>query len=1346
MSVNERTVSVKLRLIAREYVAGGRQALGMDRQLMASQAALGEQAKKTSRDLDGLAASAERSGRRTGRGALLMVGGIAALGAAGGGLKVLPPLLAAAGTGLAALPVAATGAAAGIGVAVIATRNLSEAFGELDKASKVSPFAKLAPEARALVNTYAGLKPQLQEFQKGLQGRAFTGTSAGLTMLVTKTLPQVSGSLNKIADDWADLFAEIALSANQPEVIGMFNTITASADRFFDGVTARMRPTSAAIATLVTATDPVARAFGDELLGWIDRFNAKIMQAQQDGSLAEFFEAGAHAARELMSITESVFRITGMVIQEAARTNDATATAGQTLEQYIESGRAAEDVAGVVRTLTTAWEGLRDVLGPLGVMVRDALADPGVAATAEQLFGVLAAGATTVGALLGVLLALNDATGGVLLTVAGLALIGLKLKGAIDLATVSAARGAAALGAYGAAGARASTMMTGLIGTLGKVAGAFFALELAHQLVDGFQNSAANVDKLDASLKRLAESGEYAGELMRVFNAGWGDMGLQAEYALADDAVANFLRSAEKAVPIAGDLAEMLGAPTFSNSAKNFADLDAAIVRYAQSTGDLTGANKILTDVQGRTNLTWEQMRQLLPGAWAELENMQVKATSAGRAQQALAERTALLAAPIEEAVTAGRDLISVFEELNGGSLSFGKAELAAEKATREFQKSLKENGKSLDVHSQKGAANREALFGMVDAAAKAAQAKLDETGSIEKAAGVYDAYIGRLRTALAQQGLAPATIDAIIAKYAEMPASLEAAGQSVNTLNSRLRSIPKGTKFTFNGESVVDAYGNVIELAGGIKGLPVGKTFRWDGKSLVDGRGKVFDLKKAVQSLPASKTIDIRAVTGGAEARIQAIKDSLARLSGKTITIRARTEIPAGMSVRQLMNAQGGAYVPRQRGGATVAAAGGLLQPTIAPPGTRYQWAEPETGGELFLPRRGINVARGRALLDIAAQWYGMRMMPMRFGGFTAAASGLVNVAPREVAAPPARASRLDSAEAYLQARSAVNALNAALKENGRSFNAATKKGQENRSALFSGIRAAQDAARTKFEETGSVTAANRAYDEHIARLKRTLQQQKVNSATIRQLLALAQRPTYDTAAPAKAPSNSLGNIGFAKAQISALGGIEELRDQLSLNRVGVDTRTDFGRENLGNIITALEAAAAAAQARFEQTGNSKTAGQLYDQHIAELRKVLAAAGYSKTVIDGLLKNYGRITLTPNFRGGVYMAASGLAALDRAQIFGSTGSPLYGFAEPGTGGEAFIPRFGDRQRGRDLVDVAAGWYGGRFVAGGGGASSTTIDQSTHLTVRPVTYNPTQAELAMHQREMDARARVGRPR
>ncbi|HLS02021.1 MAG TPA: hypothetical protein VK054_08595, partial [Beutenbergiaceae bacterium] len=43
--------------------------------------------------------------------------------------------------------------------------------------------------------------------------------------------------------------------------------------------------------------------------------------------------------------------------------------------------------------------------------------------------------------------------------------------------------------------------------------------------------------------------------------------------------------------------------------------------------------------------------------------------------------------------------------------------------------------------------------------------------------------------------------------------------------------------------------------------------------------------------------------------------------------------------------------------------------------------WDEPETGGEAYIPRLG-NKHRSRGILETAASWYGMRVVPMQQGG----------------------------------------------------------------------------------------------------------------------------------------------------------------------------------------------------------------------------------------------------------------------------------------------------------------------------------------------------------------------------
>ena len=61
--------------------------------------------------------------------------------------------------------------------------------------------------------------------------------------------------------------------------------------------------------------------------------------------------------------------------------------------------------------------------------------------------------------------------------------------------------------------------------------------------------------------------------------------------------------------------------------------------------------------------------------------------------------------------------------------------------------------------------------------------------------------------------------------------------------------------------------------------------------------------------------------------------------------------------------------------GGLYAFASGGITQAHVGV-GTRYKWAEPETGGEAFIPRLG-NRWRSIGILGQAASWYGMALTP---------------------------------------------------------------------------------------------------------------------------------------------------------------------------------------------------------------------------------------------------------------------------------------------------------------------------------------------------------------------------------
>jgi predicted nucleic acid-binding Zn-ribbon protein len=84
----------------------------------------------------------------------------------------------------------------------------------------------------------------------------------------------------------------------------------------------------------------------------------------------------------------------------------------------------------------------------------------------------------------------------------------------------------------------------------------------------------------------------------------------------------------------------------------------------------------------------------------------------------------------------------------------------------------------------------------------------------------------------------------------------------------------------------------------------------------LTGSKNKAIELANKLLGIPSVKP-HVRVDTGDSAARIQAIKDSLARLPGtKTITIRTRAQIPAGLAQGFLMREHGG---PVEKGHAYV-------------------------------------------------------------------------------------------------------------------------------------------------------------------------------------------------------------------------------------------------------------------------------------------------------------------------------------------------------------------------------------------------------------------------------------------
>lgn len=246
---------------------------------------------------------------------------------------------------------------------------------------------------------------------------------------------------------------------------------------------------------------------------------------------------------------------------------------------------------------------------------------------------------------------------------------------------------------------------------------------------------------------------------------------------------------------------------------------------------------------------------------------------------------------------------------------------------------------------------------------------------------------------------------------------------------------------------------------------------------------------------------------------------------------------------------------------------------------------------------------------------------------------------------------------------------------------------------------------------------------------------------------------------------------IDFAEAQIKVEGGLDRITESFKENGKTLDINTKAGRENKQAILDVIQASADAAQKKYDESGSIKDATHVYDDYIGRLKETLRKQGLSKTAINDIIAAYASMptlvvtTVTANtlpaqiklaaieakvlalkdrtirISAQVYWTSKGLhvpggthlerwggitehaqtGLLRDAEIATPRSPARYAWAEPATGGEAFVPRRGNTGRSLGILQHAAGWYGHALVptggrAGGGGAGGvqTIVHQHQH--------------------------------
>jgi len=315
----------------------------------------------------------------------------------------------------------------------------------------------------------------------------------------------------------------------------------------------------------------------------------------------------------------------------------------------------------------------------------------------------------------------------------------------------------------------------------------------------------ADIDALTTSIKDFAATGQATGELASHYGAQLQKIGQDASSVtkgMADLAKAQ----ADYAAGLTAAEATANWNPVDPQAVQDIKDLDTALAGLVKS-GGANQAKIFLDQLAASGTLTADQFKILtgmLPDYAAASQSAATANTGLAKGFGTSEANAKTMTSALDAAIQAGQTLTDVWNQLHGAMLSSDKAALAAKTTIDDVAKSFKTNKNAIDGNSEAALKNRIAVGNAAEAAAKAAQAKYEETSSVKEASKTYDTYIGDLRKTLRQSGLTKGQVDKLIAAYAKMPddvttritlTNYEPTGQKLALLSQVQSALKKGTQ-----------------------------------------------------------------------------------------------------------------------------------------------------------------------------------------------------------------------------------------------------------------------------------------------------------------------------------------------------------------------------------------------------------------------------------------------------------------------------------------------------------------------------------------------------------------------
>lgn len=908
--------------------------------------------------------------------------------------------------------------------------------------------------------------------------------------------------------------------------------------------------------------------------------------------------------------------------------------------------------------------------------------------------------------------------------------------GAAALGAVTTSGAIARLGAYfaimRAAGVattlRATAASMSMVAKAGVVLGVLALAAMGiDKLADSAKGAPPDIDKLTTSLENLSLTGQFTGELKKTFGDMDGflakvkqmdsqtDQLDKAKPYLALTGLGSFAEGATKKLDalVHGSKSMAATEEDFKSFDKTFADM------AASGNADLAASEfKRFSDVLRASGKSTKEIAALFPGYMDVVAGLKAEQDIATRSmgvfgQQALDTQKKLDAQ--KSSADGLRQSIVALNEVNraglGGMIGFEASIDAATKAAEENAGSLKMVNGELDLNNPKAQAAATALQDLGAKTDEAATAARASGKSWDYVNGIYERGTSSLVKTGMQMGLTRGQAQALAAEILQIPESHETtiemrredAIAGLNSVIAKIEATPDAKSVTV--KALTTSAMGLLESLG------------YKTKTLPDGR------------------VQVTARTGAALGGLAAVKRARDSLSDRTITITTHYVVTGNTARRpgsagsQLKNADGSVtdyYAQggiQQRGVRHFADGSENHVAQIAPAGAWRVWAEPETGGEAYVPLAPSKRTRSRAITEEtvrrlggdpkAIQWNAQgnvtdwRYDPQTGSLYSPSDAGSAGQKTKKVKGKEVSYFSLTAVESKLKSTSkATTAWNKDLQK------VADLAGGDVANALAS--MGKDGVALTHKMATGSTKYLN----EMAAALR------NLSTTAKASLTDYTRQLTKATATDSKFAANlaALAGHGYGDlaAQLAAQGDTAAM--ELAAAAVGDRKKASEANTAAGKASQALtseqvqQLVAIIAAVRTNTTGLHDVADATGLGEDAIVATATKATAQIKSSLGSRATKF--LADLARAQKGMSYANGGI----RAGIYSTTGGAVT-FAEPETGGEAFLPLGASKRKAAMPVfrDVAA-----RFGVGltdvGGARQQVIIRQGgdTYVTVTPV--------------------------